>query len=132
MAQTKLLLDTHIWLWYLLGDERLSANHRRLIETDDSILYLSPVSVWEAHLLIEKGRLPLTDSPADWISTALALLPVREAPLTLRSAILARQLDLAHQDPADRFIAATAVEQKLILLTEDRHLLDCPALNTPS
>ena len=124
----KVLLDTHVWLWYLLGDPHLSQTHRHLIEDESIELLLSSISVWEAHLLIEKDRLPVTSPPADWIRSALRTLQVREAGVTFAIAVRSRTLALQHQDPADRFIAATALELKAPLLTADERLLACPDL----
>ena len=62
----KLLLDTHIWLWYALGNPQLSDNLRSIIASDATELWLSPISVWEVMLLAEKGRISLQSSPTDW------------------------------------------------------------------
>jgi PIN domain nuclease of toxin-antitoxin system len=115
----KAMLDTHVWLWYLLGDERLSPRIREIIGDDEVELWLSPVSIWEAHLLIERERLPVTEPPSLWVKKALRLLPVREASLTFAIAVRSRAVSLTHQDPVDRFIAATAPEMSLPLLTVD-------------
>ncbi|WP_336622304.1 PIN domain-containing protein [Chlorogloeopsis sp. ULAP01] len=53
----KLLLDTHIWIWYLLGDLHLSENLQKVISDEINELWLSPISIWETLLLTEKGRL---------------------------------------------------------------------------
>jgi PIN domain nuclease of toxin-antitoxin system len=105
----KLLLDTHIWLWYALENSQLSDNLRSIIASDATELWLSPISVWEVMLLAEKGRISLQSSPPDWINQSLELLSIREAPLNHQIAVLSRQIDLPHQDPADRFIVATVV-----------------------
>ena len=63
----KLLLDTHIWLWYALGDSQLSENLQSLIAADTTELWLSPISVWEVLLLTEKGRISLQLDAATWI-----------------------------------------------------------------
>lgn len=63
----KLLLDTHIWLWYLLGDSRLSNNLIKTIEDETNLLYLSPVSIWETLLLGEKQRVILQPTREEWI-----------------------------------------------------------------
>ena len=122
----KVVLDTHVWLWYLLGDDRLGRPQRRIIEDEDTELVLSSISVWEAHMLIEKNRLPINEPPGVWIGNALRILQVREAGITFAIALRARSLALEHQDPADRFIAATAIELKASLLTSDERLLACP------
>lgn len=105
----KLLLDTHIWLWYLLGEERLSIELQTTIADETNELWLSPISIWETLILAEKGRISLQPNAVTWIDLALKTLEICEAPFVREIAILSRQIQLPHQDPADRFIAATAV-----------------------
>lgn len=124
----KLLLDTHIWLWYLLGDSRLSNNLIKILEDETNKLYLSSVTIWEALLLGEKQRVILYPTPEQWIRDSLQELDVIEVPLSIEIAILSRKLDLVHQDPADRFIAATAVYYNLILVTVDQNLTNATCL----
>jgi PIN domain nuclease of toxin-antitoxin system len=64
--ELRILLDTHIWLWYLLGNERLSKNLRAIIQNQDNKLWLSPISVWETVILAEKGRIELNSEPITW------------------------------------------------------------------
>ena len=120
------LLDTHVWLWYLLADERLSQEHRRCIEDPETELWLSPISVWETHLLIERERISVTEASARWVAHALGALPVKQASLTFAIAQRSRLIRIEHEDPADRLVAATAAEMKLTLLTTDKRLLRCP------
>ena len=122
---SRALLDTHVWLWYLLGDSRLTDRQKQTIEKEGGELWLSPVSVWEAHLLIERGRLPVLESPTRWIEKAMEILPVREASMSFPIALRSRGIVLTHEDPADRFIVATALEMRMSLLTSDRRLLEC-------
>lgn len=122
----KVLLDTHIWIWYLISDARLWPAHRRIIQNPSAEIWLSAISIWEAHLLIEKKRLSVGFSPEDWIRQALRALSVHEASVTFRIALLSRQMRLPQNDPADRFIAATAAEMDIPLLTADQALIDCP------
>ena len=75
--------------------------------------------------MIEKNRLPVDDPPGVWIRNALRILHVREAGVTFAIALRSRSVALDHQDPADRFIAATAIELKAALLTADASLLAC-------
>ncbi|MFM8294777.1 MAG: type II toxin-antitoxin system VapC family toxin, partial [Microcystaceae cyanobacterium] len=70
--------------------------------------------------------------PEQWIDNSLQQLNTKEAPLCNQIAILSRQINLSHQDPADRFIAATAVYYGLILATVDRHLTETNLLETIS
>jgi PIN domain nuclease of toxin-antitoxin system len=91
-------------------------------------LALSPVSIWEALLLAEKGRVDLAPDPWWWIRSALATRAIREFPVTHQVALRSRSIRLPHDDPADRFIAATAMVHGLTLVTADRTLLECPEI----
>ena len=121
-----LLLDTHIWLWSLLDPQQLSSRARGALTEPSNTLALSPVSVWEALVLAEKGRVRLQPDPWSWIRTALTVRPVHEIPVTFDIAFGSRSIRLGHDDPADRFIAATAMVHRLTLVTADRSLLQCP------
>lgn len=121
-----LLLDTHVWIWSQLEPERLSTRARDTVTDPANTLALSSVSVWETLLLAEKGRLDLAPDPWYWIRTALATRPLKEVPLTHEVALRSRSVRLPHDDPADRFIAATAMVHGLTLVTADRSLLQCP------
>ena len=124
----KLLLDTHIWLWYLQGSDRLSLSLKKQLEAHDTELWLSPISIWETLNLAEKGKIELASTPTTWVKKYLRELDFKEAPLTFEIARKSRQIELPHQDPADRFIAATAWEYDLTLATIDRHLCGLPEL----
>ena len=103
-----LLLDTHIWLWSLLDPDRLSRRARNQLTNPANTLALSPVSTWEALVLAEKERVLLHPDPWSWIRTALSVRPMQEVPVTFDIAFGSRSIRLEHDDPADRFIAATA------------------------
>lgn len=120
-----LLLDTHIWLWSLLDPKRLGDSARSALQSGETELLLSPISVWEALLLAERGRIVLDTDPLRWLRKAISTAPVTEAPLTIDVAIASRTVDLDHQDPADRFIVATAKVYSLTLVTADTRLLRC-------
>lgn len=117
----RLLLDTHIWLWSLRDPDHLGKRVLRELRTLENELWLSPVSTWEALTLHEKGRIHLHSDPADWVTRSTA--PFREAPLTHEIASVSRRLLLAPRDPADRFLAATALVLDLTLVTADARLL---------
>lgn len=84
-------------------------------------LWLSPVSTWEALVLLRKGRVTVHQPTADWIAELTA--PFREAPLTHEMAVTAENLSFQHRDPVDRFLAATAKVLGLTLATADTKLL---------
>ena len=128
----KILLDTHIWLWYALGNPQLSERLRSVIAADSTELWLSSISIWEVLLLAEKGRISLQLDPVEWIDRSIQALAMREVPLDRQIAILSRKIELPHQDPADRFIAATAMYHQLTLATVDTHLTGASWLQTLS
>ena len=117
----RLLLDTHIWIWSLAEPKRLSRRVQNELRDVKNELWLSPVSTWEALLLHAKGRIRLRGDLRDWMANATAHL--REAPLTHEIVVAAHELPLLHQDPADRFLAATAGALDLTLVTADARLL---------
>ncbi len=117
------LLDTHIWLWSLLEPDRLDEKKIEVLEDCSSELFISPISIWETLILAEKGKIEL-EMPLDkWIAASLKQSPVKEVKLSHAIAIKSRLIVLPHKDPADRFIAATAWENDLILITEDQILM---------
>lgn len=125
----KLLLDTHIWLWSVLEPEKLSERVASELESTESELWLSPISIWELLILVEKGRVALDRPPATWIAAVQESIPIQEAPLTAEVAIRSRSIDLPHQDPADRFIAATAAVYGLTLVTSDPQILNSKTIS---
>lgn len=118
----RLLLDTHIWLWSLLDPERLGPKTARLIEDPDEEKWLSPITIWETLMLAERRRVSLEPDAHEWVRAQLGRLPVSEAPLTTEVAIESRRLKVASDDPADRFLAATARVYDLTLVTADARL----------
>jgi PIN domain nuclease of toxin-antitoxin system len=119
----RLLLDTHIWLWSLVERNRLS--HRVIKELGDpeNELWLSPISIWELVVLYHKRGISLDQEVDAWITHKLSAVPLREAPVTYEVARETGRLRLAHRDPADRFLLATAKVFELTLVTADAHLL---------
>lgn len=117
------LLDTHVWLWSLLAPDRLRKRTRTALVADGVSLWLSPISVWETSLLVERGRLDVDDEPRRWIRSAIQHSGVGEVALNHEVALQSREVELAHSDPADRFLAATASVYGLTLLTADERLL---------
>jgi len=128
----KLLLDTHIWLWSLLEPARLSRRVAQALEDEGNELWLSPISVWELLVLVEKGRVKLEQGAEQWIAAAMQSAALKEAPITHEVALETRQMVLPHRDPADRFLAATARVFGLTLVTADRHLQALKAVSTLS
>jgi PIN domain nuclease of toxin-antitoxin system len=124
----KLLLDTHIWLWSLQDPTRLGKRVLHELKNPENELWLSPISTWEALTLNAKRRIELPADLAHWVVRATA--PLREAPLTHEIALAARLLAFPHNDPADRFLAATAQVLRLTLVTADANLLGLGDIST--
>jgi PIN domain nuclease of toxin-antitoxin system len=123
----KLLLDTHVLIWFLQSPDRLASRVRDTLVDATNERWLSPVSVWEALLLHRKGRLRLRSDFVDWVKQSTPA--VQQAPLTYEIVLAAEELDL-HGDPADRFIAATAQVHDLTLVTADQRLLGLGSIRT--
>jgi PIN domain nuclease of toxin-antitoxin system len=123
LQTVKLLLDTHILLWSLLEPARLTERVAAALEDPLNELWLSPIVVWEVLMLAERGRVELEPDAATWVRRTSQAVPFREAPINHEVAIQSRGIDLLHQDPADRFLAATALVYDLTLVTADERLL---------
>lgn len=119
----KALLDTHIWIWWLLGSDRLSERERQALDqlARDRNAYLSAMSLWEAQMLHSKGRLTLDRSFSLWLEQAASPEIVKLLPLDVDVVIAVDRLPPEfHGDPADRLIAATGRVHDLVLATHDR------------
>jgi PIN domain nuclease of toxin-antitoxin system len=123
------LLDTHIWLWSQLEPKKLGRRVTAELSNTGNELWISPVSVWEALTLMQKGRV-CVENPYGWAKRYTEQL--REAPLTSEIVMEGLALALPHGDPADRFLAATAKLLDLTLVTADRNLLDLTGIATLS
>lgn len=119
----RLLLDTHIWIWSQLAPNNLSAAVARALSDPTHELWLSPLSIWELIVLVERGRVVLETDWEQWLASVAERAPTREAPLTSEIVQATRAVQLPHRDPVDRFLAATARALDLTLVTSDRQLL---------
>jgi PIN domain nuclease of toxin-antitoxin system len=129
---TEFLLDTHIWFWYLIGSDRLPTGLRDILDTPRQVSWLSPISVWEVGMLAARGRIQLHAELRQWMVQARQQFPLQDALLNLEVALTSRDITLPHRDPADHFIAATAIVYNLTLLTVDQHLTRAEWLPTRS
>lgn len=124
----KLLLDTHIWLWLVENPNKLGTQTAKELASPANELWLSPVSTWEVLLLNRKRRIRLPADPESWLPVALAGIQ-RHAPLTHEIVFVSEGLPL-HNDPADRFLVATAQVLDLTLVTADQRLLGLGTIRT--
>ena len=119
----RLLLDTHIWVWSVAEKSRLRPRVLKALENPANELWISPISVWEFLMLVEKKRLVPNVDAKEWIRKALGAGPFQEASLTTEVVLATRDVRLSHRDPADAFLAATAKVFGLTLVTADARLL---------
>ena len=115
----KLLLDTHVFLWYIAADPRLPATFRDAMQDSTNEVYLSAASVWEATVKYGLGKLPLPSPPADFFPQQrqvhnIQSLPVEEATMQYLAA-----LPPFHRDPFDRILVAQAIQYGLTLASVD-------------
>ncbi len=128
-----ILLDTHVLIWWLSSPGTLSARARDLVDSGipTNELRVSAITAWEIAMLVSKGRLKLGVPPPEWIPRASALPFLQFVPIDERIALRAVHLPShLHADPADRIIAATAVEYGWTLVTKDERLRACEFLKT--
>jgi PIN domain nuclease of toxin-antitoxin system len=119
----RLLLDTHVIIWCAADPEKIPEEVAREIESDNNELWFSPISIWEILLLAEKKRINLKPDPEKGVRNLIKQLPFKEAAINQEVAIISRRIELPHNDPADRFLAATAIVYDLVLVTADKRLL---------
>lgn len=127
-ATRRLLLDTHVWLWWQADDRRLGALARHAIRTATEV-WFSAASAWEIAIKASLGKLTLPRG-AD-IESALALDGFRPLPVAITHAEAVRTLRVLHRDPFDRMLVAQARCEGLTILTADSRLAeyDVPLLS---
>jgi PIN domain nuclease of toxin-antitoxin system len=112
---SRFLLDTHIFLWYIPADSRLPASFQAAIQDSSNDVYLSAVSVWEAVIKHNLGKLSLPRTPAEY-------LPQQRAAHGINLVCLAA----FHRDPFDRLLVAQATQHELTLTTVDAEIAAYP------
>lgn len=126
MAARMIILDTCALLW-LVGDQsKLSATAKQIIQKNADKLFVSVISAFEIGLKYRKNLLQLPFDADTWFSQAIVAHGITELPLTNDIAFCATSLPLLHNDPADRFIIATAIIKNFSILTPDSHIQAYP------
>ncbi len=121
-----MVLDTHIWIWWVGGSTDLHQKNLEAIN-NASRLCVSAISCWEVAKLVELNRLTLTLDVLDWLNQALAYPKVQLIPLTTEIIVESTRLPGSfHKDPADQLIVATARILDCPLLTQDHKILSYP------
>ena len=122
----RLLLDTHVFLWYITADSRLPARFQAALQDSSNDVYLSAASVWEAVIKHNLGKLSLPRSPAEYLPEqravhGIAALPVDDAAMCHLSGLAA-----LHRDPFDRLLIAQAMQHERTLVTVDAEIAAYP------
>src|SRR5215217_4630841 len=123
-----IVLDTHIWIWWVHGDARLPPTYQNFVsEHETEGLGISIISCWEVAKLVEYGRLTFPLSVEDWLDQALSYPGIRLLDLTPRIIVESTQLPgNFHRDPADQLIVATARVLNCTLMTVDEKIARYP------
>ncbi len=116
----RLLLDTHVVLWWVAGDRRLSKRTRDLISSPDNEVAVSAASYWETAIKIGLGRI---DIDLVELSSALSEDGFDELPVRARHTLKLASLPRLHADPFDRLLIAQAISEQYILVTRDESIL---------
>lgn len=119
----KLLLDTHVWLWWNTEPERLAPGFVRQIENPRNEVFLSAASIWEMAIKRGLGRLPVPEPVATYVARRLESDAVAALPVSAAHAAGVEALEPLHRDPFDRLLIVQARHDGLRLLTVDERVL---------
>ena len=114
----RLLLDTHLILWWLKDDAQLTKKAKDLISNPEQIIFFSSVSIWEMSIKQASGKLKVPDNIID----ILLIEGFDELSITSQHAAQAGSLPNHHKDPFDRMLIAQAKQEDLTLVTHDSHI----------
>jgi len=122
----RLLLDTHVFLWFISGDERLPAGMRDSIRNIENEIYLSVVSLWEAIVKHQLGKLPLPEAPEIYLPLQRDRHQIVSLPLEEASVARLADLPPLHRDPFDRMLVCQAIQHTLTIVTIDDLITQYP------
>lgn len=115
----KLLLDTHVFLWYIAGDARLPRAWLAILRDPANAVYLSAVSVWDASIKFHLGKLPLPAPPERYLPEQRQRHAVASLPLAETDLAPLETLPVLHRDPFDRLLVSQALANGLTMVTVD-------------
>lgn len=120
------LLDTHIFLWFISGDERLSASMQHVIRDPLNDVFLSVISLWETIVKYQLGKLPLPQPPESYLARQRDRHQILSLSLDEASVSRLAMLPMIHRDPFDRMLICQAIEHGLTILTIDEAIVHYP------
>lgn len=118
-----LLLDTHIFLWYIGADKKLPSSFLEEIRNPENQVYLSSVSLWEIIVKHQIGKLPLPEPPQAFIPLERQRHLIESLPLDEASVRYLAKLPLLHRDPFDRMLICQAKANQMTLVTSDSAIM---------
>ena len=118
----RVLLDTHVFLWWITDDPRLSCLAREVIEKGSNELFFSAASGWEIAIKAGLGKLVIPGDLKAFVAEQLALNRITPMPVMLAHALHAFNLPPLHRDPFDRMLVAQAQVENLPILTSDPYI----------
>lgn len=124
----RLLLDTHTFLWYITNDPKLPRYAFDSIRDKSNEVYLSVVSVWEALVKYQIGKLALPAPADEYIKDRQAAHRIASLPLDVHAVSRILELPPRHHDPFDRMLICQALHHELIIVTSDQQFRHYPAL----
>ncbi len=122
----KILLDTHVFLWYISGDDRISHEMAQTIRRPENEVYLSVVSLWEVIIKYQLGKMPLPQSPEIYLPTQRQRHLFRSLEVDEASVKQLIQLQPLHNDPFDRLLICQALAHGMTIATVDNHVWAYP------
>jgi PIN domain nuclease of toxin-antitoxin system len=115
----KILLDTHIWLWWIAAPDKIDSDAHKILVDRRNELFLSAASSWEISIKYGLGRLKLSEPPDRFIPPRLQRDGITALPINLIHTVEVANLPLHHRDPFDRIIIAQSRIEKIPIMTAD-------------
>jgi PIN domain nuclease of toxin-antitoxin system len=115
----RVLLDTHVFLWWNDGSPQISRKAHRILSDPTNTLVLSVASAWEIAIKVQSGKLRIPEDAATYVPTRVAYYGIEILPIHLAHALGLQSLPLRHRDPFDRILIAQSQIEKLPILTAD-------------
>ena len=115
----KLLLDTHIFIWWDSSPDKLKPSTLDIINNTENQIYLSLVSLWELQIKNQLGKLSLNRPLKNLIEDQVQNNELKILPIQQNHIFELNQLPLIHKDPFDRLLIAQCLQEKLVLVTQD-------------
>ncbi len=120
------LLDTHIFIWYINGDNKLSSKCKEIIQDRKNLIYLSSVSIWEIIIKANLGKIDMPSPIFKYLSDKRELHKIESLSFEEADLSVLEKLPDNDKDPFDRLLVCQAIQNDLILLSDDENVLKYP------